>query len=161
MIQTYLYSNVLEVQYLDPAIYTTRNPVVYAKPLTVYRGIDNYIQVVVKNQDQKPVNLTGHAMQVDIQNPNTESTVQSFAVTFSNISLGRGTFTIDKSVVNDLDLPVYKLTFRTIDVATNTQNPVYVNDNFGVPLDLRVRPAYYSDSVSSNTDTITIDGGTL
>ena len=49
------------LDYSDPTI-KTRNRVVYSRPITVYQGIDNPIQVVVKNQDQKNVNLTGQIM---------------------------------------------------------------------------------------------------
>ena len=40
---------------------------------------------------------------------------------------------------------------------------MFVDDNFGVPLDLIVKPAYYSDMpVQENemSDFLTIDGGT-
>lgn len=160
-IQTYLYPNIVEVQFWDPAIFTTRNRVVYAKPVTIYQGVDNPIQVLIKNQDQKPVNLTGYSMQADIQDPANQLTVQSFAVTLSNVSLGRASFTISKAIVDNLDQRIYKLTFRTINVATDQETPMYIDDNFGVPLDLHVRPAYYSDTTPSTEESITIDGGTL
>lgn len=160
-IQTYLYPNTVEVQFWDSAIFTTRNRVVYAKPVTIYQGVDNPIQILVKNQDQKPVNLTGYNMQADIQDPTNAATVYSFAVTYSNISLGRAGFTITKSVVDNLDQRIYKLTFRTINVSTDQETPVYIDDNFGVPLDLHVRPAYYSDTTPSAEESIIIDGGTI
>ncbi len=135
----------------------------YARPVTVYQGIDNPIQVVAKNQDQKPVNLTGYTMTAEIQDPVSQNTVQSVAVSFSNISLGRGSFTINTALVNQLDQRMYKLTFKTTNVSTNADAPVYVDDNFGVPLDLVVKPAYYNEAVVIATPgtEITIDGGTI
>jgi hypothetical protein len=87
-IKTYLYPNTAEVQVFDPTIFTTRNRQVYSRPITVYQGIDNPIQVIVKNQDQKTVNLNGYAVQADIQDPTNQVTVASYAVTWANISLG-------------------------------------------------------------------------
>jgi hypothetical protein len=139
----------------------------YAKPVTIYKGIDNPIQVNVKNQDQKVVNMTGYAMQVEIQDPVNNVTVDSFSVTFANIALGRGTFTIDKNTVNSLEQRLYKLTMKTIRSDNNTEQPVYIDDNYGVPLYLNVQPGYYSSSPDSNgngdnviVDDL-IDGGVL
>jgi hypothetical protein len=161
-VQTYLYDNKIEIQILDPSITTTRNRQVYSRTVTVYQGIDNPIQIDVKNQDQKPANLTGYALQADIQDPVNRVTVESFAVTFSNISLGRGSFVIDKTTVDSLEQRNYKVTFKTIKTADNTEKPVYVDDNYGVPLDLRVLPAYYSSSEPApGVDESVLDGGTL
>ena len=51
-IKLYLVDQIAEVQIMDPAIFTVRNRTVYSRPIKVYQGVDNPIQVVVKNQDQ-------------------------------------------------------------------------------------------------------------
>jgi hypothetical protein len=165
-IKAYLYDQQVEVQILDTTIFTVRNRQVYSRPIKVYQGIDNPIQVVVKNQDQKKVNLTGYAMQADIQDPNSETTVASYAVTWTNggnIALGQGQFTIDNTTLNSLEQRFYKLTFRTIKNSDNSEKPVYVDDNYGVPLDLEVLPAYYAttEPPPSGTTDIVVDGGVL
>lgn len=135
----------------------------YATPVVIYQGIDNPIQVRVRNQDQKPVDMTGRLIQVDIQNPNDQLTEYSFGVTFTNRSRGWGNFTIPKSIVDSLTQRQYKLAFRAIDENTNREQPMFINDNFGVPLDLIVKPAYYSDMPPQEDETddfLTIDGGT-
>ena len=116
----------------------------------------------MSNQDQKPANLTGYAVQADIQDPVNRVTVESFAVTFSNISLGRGSFVIDKITADSLDQRNYKITFKTIKTTDNTERPIYVNDNYGVPIDLMVLPAYYSSTEPApGVDESVLDGGTL
>lgn len=161
-IKTYLYPNTAEVQIIDPTVFATRNRIVYNRTIKVYQGIDNPIQVLVKNQDQKSYNLSGFALQADIQDPTNQVTVESFAVTFSNIALGQGSFTISKETVDSLEQRFYKVTFRTINQVTNAEQPVYVDDNYGVPLDLQVLPAYYSDfAPSPGVDNSVIDGGTI
>lgn len=150
---------------MDSTIFTTRNRVVYSRPIKVYQGIDNPIQVVIKNQDQKKVNLTGYAMRADIQDPTNKITVASYAVTWGNggnIALGQGQFTIDSTTVNSLEQRFYKLTFRTINQDTDAEKPVYVDDNYGVPLDLEILPAYYATTEPTPpVDGIVVDGGTL
>ena len=164
-IKAYLYDQKVEVQILDTTIFTVRNRQVYSRPIKVYQGIDNPIQVVVKNQDQKKVDLTGYAMQADIQDPNNQVTVASYAVTWTNggnIALGQGQFTIDSTTVNSLEQRFYKLTFRTIKNSDNSEKPLYVDDNYGVPLDLEVLPAYYSTTEAAPlSNDLVVDGGTL
>lgn len=162
-VQSYLYPNTVEAQIWDPAIFTTRNRQMYARPVTIYQGIDNPIQVLVKNQDQKLVNLTGYSVQADIQDPVKKVTVNSFAVTFANVATGRGSFTINKSVADNLEQRLYKLTLRTIRASDNIEQPMYIDDNYNVPLDLQVRAAYYSDMAptADTAETVLIDGGTI
>ena len=161
-VKTYLYPNTIEVQVFDPTIFTTRNRQVYSRPIKVYQGVDNPVQVVVLNQDQKKVNLTGSTVTASIQDPTNQVTIKSYAVTFSNIALGQGTFTFDANTINSLENRFYKLAFATTVTNTDVTSPVYIDDNYGVPLDLEVLPAYYSTTVAPpETNTYSIDGGSL
>ena len=166
-VKAYIYPNTAEIQVFDPTIFTTRNRQVYSRPIKVYQGIDNPIQILVRNQDQKKVNLTGYALQVDIQDPTNKVTVNSYAVRFDaniggNIAQGLGTFTLDKDTVSSLEQRFYKLTFKTIDVDTNLEKPLYTDDNYGVPLDLQVLPAYYATTEPvPYVDNSVIDGGEI
>lgn len=159
-IKTYLYYPKVEVQIVDPTIFTTRNRVVYSNPIKVYQGVDNPIQVIVKNQDQKKVDLTGYTMQASIQDPLNGVTIETYAVTFANITLGQGMFTIDRATINTLEQRFYKLTFKTNSDTDNTERPIYLDDNYKVPLDLEVLPAYYADAASDTSEVI-IDGGVI
>jgi hypothetical protein len=118
-IQSYLYPNIVVVQFLDPTIFSPRNRPVYSRPIKVYQGIDNPLQVVVKNQDQKPVDVTGYLVQLDIQDPTENASVDSLAVAVTNAALGQGTVTIPKNVVNVLNQRLYKITVKLINQGTN------------------------------------------
>ena len=141
-VKAYLYSIIAEVQVYDPRIFTTRNRVVYSRPIKVYKGIDKTVQVIVKNQDQKAVDLTGYTVQADIQDPTNQTTINSYPITWANIMLGQGNFTVDRATIDTLENRFYKLTFSANTAGNVT--PVYIDDNYGVPLDLEVLPAYYS-----------------
>ena len=161
-IKTYLYPNTAEVQLFDPAIFTTRNRQVYSRPIKVYQGIDNPLQVVVKNQDQKSVDLTGSTVTASIQDPTNQVTIKSYAVTWANIQLGQGTFTFDANTINSLEQRFYKLAFSSTVTSTDVTRPVYIDDNYGVPLDLEVLPAYYETSATlPGSDTYSLDGGSI
>ena len=162
-VKAYIYPNTAEVQVFDPTIFTTRNRQVYSRPIKVYQGIDNPIQVIVKNQDQKPVDLTGSSVTASIQDPTNQVTVKSYVVTWANIQLGQGTFTFDANTINSLENRFYKLAFSTTVTSSDTTSPVYIDDNYGVPLDLEVLPAYYGTSYTppSSGTTYSLDGGTI
>jgi len=160
-VKAYIYPNTAEVQVFDPAIFTTRNRQVYSRPIKVYQGIDNPVQVIVKNQDQKvPGSLSSYVMQAQIQDPTNGVTVETYAVTFADITKGLGNFTIDKATINALENRFYKLTFKIIRISDNTEQPIYIDDNYGVPLDLEILPAYYAETVSEETEVI-FDGGII
>lgn len=142
-ILAYLYPNTVTVQIWDQAIFSPRNRVVYSRPIKIYQGIDNPVQIVVLNQDQKSVDLTGYTLQAQIQDPVTSVTSYSYTVTYTSQSTGRGTFTIPAADVNSLEQRFYWLTLKTITTVGNIARPVYVDDNWNVPLDLEVLPAYF------------------
>jgi hypothetical protein len=163
-VQTYLYPQIVQVQFWDSTIFSTRNNEVYAKPVKVFKGIDNPVQVRVRNQDQRNVNMLGKIMQVDIQDPLNQLTAYSSIVTWADQSKGFGQFVITREMLDSLDQRQYKLTFRTVDPTSLTERPMFVDDNYGVPLDLIVLPAYYSDMPPQEGETddfLTIDGGNI
>ena len=162
LITSYLYENIIEVQILDtnPTI-KTRNNVVYSRPIKIYQGIDNPVQVHIKNQDQKSVNLTGYAVQVDIQDPLVQGSVESLAMVMTDITTGQGTVTIVRDVVNALDQRYYKLTIKLIKQSTNAERPLYIDTNFGALLDLEVLPGWYESMPLTLESDEVIDGGTI
>lgn len=145
-IEIFHYKNILNVQVIDPAIYTTRNRIVYSRTMKIYQGIDNPIHVVTKNQDQKSVDLTGYDVQVDIQDPVNALTVETFTVDFVTQNKGLGVFIIPKNVVNALDQRHYELTVKLINLASNDETPLYIDDNYSVRLPVQVLSAYYSST---------------
>jgi hypothetical protein len=156
-IQTYLYDQTVDVQILDTGIFATRNRVVYVRPIKIYQGIDNPVVVSIKNQDQKAKNLTGFAVEAAIQDLATKTTIDAYAIDWTDITKGHGHFTITKDRVNLLDQRFYKITFKVVNTDTNVERPMYTDDNYGVPLDLEVLPAY------NELEDIeyTIDAGTI
>jgi hypothetical protein len=161
-IEAFFYKNILEIQVIDPAIFTTRNRIVYSRTIKIYQGIDNPIHIVTKNQDQKPVDLTGHLMQVEIQDPKNQITVAAYSVDFVTINKGLGTFTIPKDTVNALDQRHYHLTARLTNSTTNAVNPLYIDDNYSVAVPLQVLSAYYStDPITPTLAEGIVDLGTI
>lgn len=162
-IQTYLYNQTVDVQILDSGIFTVRNRAVYVRPIKLYQGIDNPVVVKIKNQDQKAMDLTGFAVEAAIQDPINATTMESYALVWRDITQGYGNFVIPRATMDLLDQRFYKITFKIINLEANTERPMYTDDNYGVPLDVEVLPAYYSTSamVNNNLTEYTIDAGAI
>ena len=145
VITSYLYDQIIDVQVLDEdPLITTRYRSVYNRPIKIYQGIDNPLKIQIKNQDQKPVNMYGANVLIDIQDPVAGNTiVGNIAVTWANANVGIGTVTIDQTTVNSLDQRIYKAAMRRVDTITNLETPMFINDNFEVQLDLDVLPGWY------------------
>jgi hypothetical protein len=160
VVKTYLYPNIAEVQIMDTGFYKLRARVVYSRPIKIYQGVDNPIQVLVNNQDNKAVSVSGYAVQADIQDPTNKVTIKSYAVEFDNVAVSRGKIILDQLTIDSLDQRFYKLTFKLIKLSDNTEQPLYIDANYGVPLDLEVLPGYYSEvEVQPGIDVSTLDAG--
>ena len=161
-IETFWYKNILDVQVMDPLIYSTRNRIVYNRTIKIYQGIDNPIHVVAKNQDQKAVDLTGYDLQVDIQDPENAITTEAFTVNFVAQERGLGMFTIPKDVVNALDQRYYEFTVKLIHLSDNKETPLYIDDNYSAKLPVQVLAGYYNNMpVGATLEDGIIDAGEL
>ena len=171
-VKAYLYPNTAEVQVFDPSIFSVRNRVVYSRPIKVYQGIDNPIQVILKNQDQKSVDISvansdpvepAYYVEASIQDPVNRRTIVKYDVDFADLTKGLGSFIIEKTVIDDLEQRIYKLAFSIENVDTGAKRPLYIDDNYGAPLDLEVLPGYYSATPASEPTVTeyTFDGGTI
>ena len=142
-LKAYLYPIIIKVQIPSENIFTTRNRIVYAHPIKVYQGIDNPIQLLVLNQDNKSIDLTNNQIWVSVQDTTTGTIVAELQVEWINVTKGQGQITLTKTALSSLDNRYYKLTIKKVNTLTNKSTPAYIDANYGVPLDLEVLPGYY------------------
>ena len=161
-IQSYLYDNIILVQILDQATFLPpRNRTVFSRPIKVYQGIDNPLQIVVRDQQQKATSLSGYTMQMDIQDPFEKGAVESLAVTIDNAATGKCSVTIPKATTVALKQRMYYATLKLINTSTNAERPLYMDDNFGAQLKIEVLPGWYeSDPLNFNGNAV-IDSGQI
>ena len=65
-INAYIYYPTVSVQLVGDFNVRTRNRQVYSHNIKLYRNIDNPVRLTVKNQDQKPVDITSMDIKVDL-----------------------------------------------------------------------------------------------
>jgi len=134
---------------------------VYSRTIKIYQGIDNPLQVVVKNQDQKPIDTTNYLVQLSIQDPAINGSVQTIPVTMVTPTKGQGIVTISRDIVNALDQRIYKINIKLITISTNAERPLYIDDNYGAMLDLEVLPGWYESMPLTMDSDEVIDAGTI
>ena len=152
LISSYLYPNIFTVQildYNDPAIANRRNPVVYQRPIEVYRGADNPITIKFKNQDQKSANIAGLTFSGYIIDYLKGNVVANVSVTVSNVTTATATCVLTSDFVNTLPQNQYKLAFLQYNGVYET--PTYSDDNYGVYAELRINPGFETDPFTSST----------
>ena len=128
---------------------TTRNRVVYQRPIEIYRGADNPITIKFKNQDQKAANIAGLTFTGYIIDYLKGNVVANVSVTVSNVSTATATSILPSDFLNTLPQNKYKLAFLKYDGTYET--PTYSNDNFGVYAELNINPAFETDPFTSST----------
>ena len=161
-IQSYLYDNIILVQILDQATFLPpRNRTVFSQPIKVYQGIDNPLQIVVRNQQQKAADISGYNVQLDIQDPFEKGAVESLAVTVDSAATGKCSVTIPRATTVALKQRMYYATLKLINTSTNAERPLYMDDNFGAQLKIEVLPGWYESDPLNFAGNAVIDSGTI
>ena len=98
----YLYQQKTKVLAIDTsgAYFTYRYDPVYAKPLTINKGVDNVILFEFINQDEKPVNITGSTLMFRAVSQNGDELLLEKEMVILNAPFGRAKVTLTTS---DLD----------------------------------------------------------
>lgn len=90
LISSYLYPNKIDVFTNSIAVWKAeRYRKVYQRNLKVYRGVDNRIDIQVKNLDQKPYDITGFSILINIVEKETQELLLQKECETKSLSQGR------------------------------------------------------------------------
>jgi hypothetical protein len=95
--QIYIYQQIQRVLVLDTSdgdVFDRRWNPVYAKKLTINKGVDNVILFEFINQDQKPVNITGSALRFKLINLSGTAQLIEKEMVIINAQYGRAKVTL-------------------------------------------------------------------
>jgi len=93
----YLYQQLTRVITIDTsgAYFTLRYDPVYAKKLTVNKGVDNVILFEFINQDEKPVNISGSTLTFRMLSQNGDAILTEKPMVIINAAYGRAKVTLE------------------------------------------------------------------
>jgi len=161
-INSYIYDNTVVVQLdTDPTI-EQRNRVVYTRTIQLYGGVDNIIKVKVQNADQKPYDVTNHALIftiIDDYVVANANVVYMNTVNIANARLGTGSVTIEAGDLVKLTRNQYTYAIQASDGLTTVAT--YVDDNWGARGQLFIDNSAYPDDTIVPTGDFITDFGTL
>ena len=125
---------------------------VYAKPLTLHKGVDNQIQFQFLNQEQKPVDITGKSITCRIISYDGSEVLLRKALTPTYALNGLAVLTVNAADIEDIDaqaahysleIPVGEFDF-----------PVFVDQNAGARGDMNIVNSILPAFIPSSNITI-------
>ncbi len=170
-IQAYLYSNVILAQIVGGSVPILRDRRVYTRTIKLHRNADNTIKIVCKNADQKPIDIdTNNIMlKVDIVDRNQGTVVQRFdPIEVVGVKNNVAVVVLPATFVTSLPSRHYYLTVKRVNVGLDSdtyidEEPVYIDDNYGVQLPVEVLPGYGNPPTTTpivDPEDV-VDGGSL
>jgi len=159
----YLYVNKLDV-FTTPADTwpTERYRRVYNRNLKIFRGVDNRIDIQVRNSDQKASNIVGSTLVFNLVSQDTKDLVLQKDFAAMDLATGKVTVIITADELLDLDLGFYNYSIvkevRSIvdstDYVVNSKMPLYMDSQYDTVGTLEITGDVYggvADSVTVTT----------
>jgi hypothetical protein len=109
---------------------------VYAKPLTLHKGVDNQIQFQFLNQEQKPVDITGKEITCRIISYDGKEVLLRKALTPTYALNGLAVLTLNAADIEDI--PAQKAHYSLEIPVGEFGFPVYVDQNAGARGDMNI-----------------------
>jgi len=128
-ISSYLYSNRIQAV-VNLAASPLEWRIVYQRKFKIYQGLDNVLELDVKNVEQKRINITTYAMKFVIMDQLNQE-VYAGNVNTATGKTGIGLMTIPATALNTITPQFLKYTVYILNSDT-TKTPVYGDTQYGV-----------------------------
>ena len=150
----YLYQQIIRVLLIDTSggYFTLRYNPVYAKQLTVNKGVDNVILFEFINQDQKPVNITGSSFIFRLLNQTGDAVLLSKQMETLSAPLGRAKVVLDP-VDTDIIL-AQPASYSIVRTSGNYEQAVYVDANSQARADCNIVDSVLPQFIDSQVCTV-------
>lgn len=136
-ISSYLYSNRIEViadVALDPSVCPVEWKIVYQKPIKIYKGVDNVLELEIKNADQKRVDIFDKSVKFVLMDQ-TNKEIETYDATVIDDGStacikGVARITIPEADLADLDPQNLKFSSYILNL-DNTKTLLYGDTKYG------------------------------
>lgn len=150
----YLYQQITKVLLVDTSggYFTARYDPVYAKQLTVNKGVDNVLLFEFINQEQKPVNITGSAFVFRLMNQTGDQLLLEKPMETLSASLGRVKVVLNTA--DTINLTAQPGSYSIQRTAGSYVQAAYVDANSGARADCNIVDSVLPEFVPSRELTI-------
>jgi len=155
----YLYQQIIRVLLIDTSgeYFTARYDPVYAKTLTVNKGVDNVLLFEFINQDQKPVDITGSTFRFRLLNQTGDKLLLEKDMTVLSASLGRVKVVLDTA--DTIEIVAQPGSYSIERTQGNYVQAAFTDDNAGARADCNIVDSVLPEFMPSQPVTIpTING---
>ncbi len=134
----YLYQQIARVLLIDTSggYFTARYDPVYAKTLTINKGVDNVLLFEFINQDQKPVNITGSSFVFRLVNQAGDRLLLTKSMEVLSASTGRVKVVLETE--DTFNLEAQPASYSIQRTSGNYVQAVYVNANSEARADINI-----------------------
>jgi hypothetical protein len=150
----YLYSNKLDVFTSSMDTWSTeRYRKVYNRNLKIFRGVDNRIDIQVRNADQKASNIVGSTLVFNLVSRDTKDLVLQKDFTAMDLATGKVTVTLTETELIDLDNGFYNYSIikeiradvDSTDYKVISKMPMYMDAQYDTVGTLEITGDVYGD----------------
>ena len=150
----YLYSNKLDVFTSSMDTWSTeRYRKVYNRNLKIFRGVDNRIDIQVRNADQKASNIVGSTLVFNLVSRDTKDLVMQKDFTAMDLATGKVTVTLTETELMDLDNGFYNYSIikeiradvDSTDYRVTSKMPMYMDAQYDTVGTLEITGDVYGD----------------
>ena len=154
----YLYANKLDVFTTSTGTWSTeRYRRVYNRNLKIFRGVDNRIDIQVRNSDQKASNIAGSTLVFNLVNQDTKDLVLQKDFTDIDLATGKVTVILTADELLDLDTGFYnysiikevRSTVDSTDYTVTSKIPLYIDSQYSTVGTLEITGDVYGGVASS------------
>ena len=159
----YLYVNKLDIFTTPTDTWSTeRYRRVYNRNLKIFRGVDNRIDIQVRNNDQKASNIVGSTLVFNLVSQDTKHLVLQKDFTAMDLATGKVTVILTAEELLDLDVGFYnysiikevRTTVDSTDYTVTSKMPLYMDSQYDTVGTLEITGDVYGDvSTSVNVST--------
>ena len=152
----YIYQQIQRILLIDTTgvgeVFVRRWEPVYAKKLTINKGVDNVILFEFINQDQKPVNITGSNLIFRLINLQGDVQLLEKEMVILNAPFGRAKVTL--SAADTTELPTEPASYSIDRSSGNLTEAVFVDAQAQARADVDIQDSVLPEFVPSHTVTI-------
>jgi len=150
----YLYQQITRVLLVDTSggYFTMRYEPVYAKTLTVNKGVDNVLLFEFINQDQKPVNITGSTFVFRLISQNGDDLFVEKSMDILSAPLGRVKVVLTPEDTDDIEAQPASYSIQR--TQGNYQQAVFVDANAGARANCNIVDSIFPQFVPSAEITV-------
>jgi hypothetical protein len=127
-ISSYLYPNRILCN-VDLAVLPTEWRIVYQRKFKIYKGLDNVLELDIKNADQKRIDVSSKTIKCVIMDEHDQEVYTASIV--HSATPGLATFTVPANALQKLTPQFLRYTLYILN-NDGTKNPVYGDTQFGV-----------------------------